>query len=91
MAAAVAEAMAEAERPPGLKGCLPKIVKSFRPLPSTNGASIKPQKAPMSIWVTAAAATARRKVVSGAAARVEATLLKSIHGINSWKETCRVI
>lgn len=27
--------------------------------------------------------------MSGAAARVEATLVNSIHGINSWKETCR--
>lgn len=54
----------------------------------SSGDSTRPHSAPMHIWNSVAAAMPSSRVVSGAAARVAATLLNSMQGMSSWKDTC---
>lgn len=54
----------------------------------SSGDSTRPHSAPTHIWKSVAAAMPSSRVVSGAAARVAATLLKSMQGMSSWKDTC---
>lgn len=55
----------------------------------SSGDSARPHSAPMQIWKRVAAAMPNNRVVSGAAARVAATLLNSMQGMSSWKDTCK--